>query len=241
MVKSGKILSRQLLAVFCVLAALGSASVAQAAVKQQLSGSARVFTKNGELDSLATRGNFSSASSSRTGRHIQSWKRNTDRQAISADIARFSVQLAGKEFRGNRKRGKFEFAGSNPGGSPFNPAIPSGAAAGLNSLGVTLGNKVISRDGMNDGGEDFNMPNLGQPLVAELHYDGNSGLTFESWYKNPSTNVWLDVASGDTSSQVGTPPAQIPEPTTILLMSLALVALFFGRLDRLKSLATIPA
>ena len=78
------------------------------------------------------------------------------------------------------------------------------------------GNSSVTRDGW----EGFAMPNIGHPLVAELHYDGANGLTFEAWYQNHQYG-WYDV--GDTKGHVDVPGHNVPEPAGIALLSLGLL------------------
>ena len=70
------------------------------------------------------------------------------------------------------------------------------------------------------GRRNFNIPHIKHPLVSELHYDGSTGLTFENWYKDPHTHKWHDYDDTDVLHEVK--HSQIPEPTSLLLLSLGL-------------------
>ncbi len=89
------------------------------------------------------------------------------------------------------------------------------------SLSMTLDRNGNNSTVPEEGWEGFAMPGMGHPLVAELHYDGSKGLTFEAWYKNPTTNSWYDV--GDTKALATVESSEVPEPVGLLLMSLGLV------------------
>ena len=89
------------------------------------------------------------------------------------------------------------------------------------SLNMTLDKNGNSSSVPEQGWEGFAMPNMGHPLVAELHYDGSKGLTFEAWYKNPSTNSWYDV--GDTKAIATVEQANVPEPLSLVLMSMGVL------------------
>jgi len=107
--------------------------------------------------------------------------------------------------------------------NPFNGADKSNRE----NWGFEWKNLSLSLDKMGnssavpeDGWEGFAMPDIGHALVAELHYDGTKGLTFEAWYKNPSTNSWYDV--GDTKALATVNSSEVPEPLSLVLLSMGL-------------------
>ena len=221
-----------------LIASLGLANTAQAAVKLQLSGQAPSVVVSPAAHALYSGGD-AQRSPRRLAGSLQSSMRKNGQSAISADIARFTIQLATKDFN-TRGKGSGSLAALTNRVNPFNGGFSAGGTgktrSGLNNLSLTLG---PGANGDSSGKkEEFNMPNLGQPLVAELHYDGSNGLTFEAWYKNPTTNVWHDFASADTSGSIS-PPAQVPEPVSLFLMALGLLALVSRRLSGVKPPATV--
>jgi len=123
----------------------------------------------------------------------------------------------------NRRSNKFI-------GSPKHQNNNTGWGKGWRSLSMALGKRGshsgFSSTGGGSGGGNFNISHIKHPLVSELHYDGTTGLTFENWQKDPITDKWYDSGSWDYISSADTDARlnqrQIPEPTSLLLLSLGL-------------------
>jgi len=98
------------------------------------------------------------------------------------------------------------------------------------ALSVTMGkggNAFGAPAGRNAG---FKMPHTRHPLLTELHYDGAAGLTFEGWYKNPTTKRWHDIS--DTKVLPTVKHLQVPEPVSLLLLILGLLGISLARVYR---------
>lgn len=118
-------------------------------------------------------------------------------------------------------------SGWGGGGSSWGRGGSDGSDSDWKGLSVSLGKGGNSFAG--PAGGDFNEAHVKQPLMTELHYDGtdgNTGLTFEKWHKDPTTQNWYDI--DDTKRTVLKPlsPSQIPEPTSVLLLALGLFVIF---------------
>lgn len=86
------------------------------------------------------------------------------------------------------------------------------------SLSMTLNKMGNSSSVPETGWEGYAMPDMGHMLVAELHYDGDNGLTFDAWYQNPYTNSWYDVGDSKAQAALMNPPGgntEVPEPGTL--------------------------
>lgn len=101
------------------------------------------------------------------------------------------------------------------GGSSW--ASGSSSGSGWKGLSVSLGKGGNSFAGPGGG---FHEPYIKHPLMTKLHYDGNTGLTFEKWHKDPTTHNWYDI--DDTKMLTKVEHSQVPEPTSVLLLALGL-------------------
>lgn len=153
----------------------------------------------------------------------------------NAEVWGVNIQLSDIEFRGSNgayKDGRNwsgsvseqSFVDLAEGINPFSgvdQSNNSGWGFEWKTLSMTLDKMGNSSVVPETGWKGFAMPDIGHALVAELHYDGASGLTFEAWYKNPYTNSWYDV--GDTKALASVEHTQVPEPAGLMLLSLGLI------------------
>ncbi len=102
--------------------------------------------------------------------------------------------------------------------------------SGWKNLSMNLGKKGRNSGQQDQDEEEFSMPETGHHAEAELHYDEDNGLTFEGWYKNPTTNSWHDM--DDTKILSADNRSQVPEPLSLLLLSLGLFGMYASKVYR---------
>ncbi len=236
----------KLAAIICLLVPLH----ASAAVKLSLSGIGDPSTYGFGAKGLFLGGHFSSSTLNHqytnwTWSDVEMTIEDNGNASISGNMTRdyhnesWGVNIALSDIEFRRANGSYKAAG-NFGGSvgqqtfldlatginPFNGndiSHKSGWGFEWKNLSLTLDKNGNSSSVPETGWEGFAMPDMGHPLVAELHYDGNTGLTFEAWYKNPTTDSWYDV--GDTKTLATVKSSEVPEPAGMLLLSLGLLGL----------------
>ena len=102
---------------------------------------------------------------------------------------------------------------------------------------MSLGNRGNHSGLPATGGGGYAMPHIKHPLVTELHYDGSTGLTFETWHKDPNTDKWHDIDDTDVLPEVK--HTQIPEPASLLLLALGLYGIIATKKVRIKVLSKV--
>ena len=250
--KRGKSSRSTILASLVALLCLFASLHAQAAVKLSLSGIGDPSTYGFGAKGLFLGGHFSSNTLNHpytnwSWSDVEMTIEENGNASISGNMTRdynnetWGVNIALSDIEFRRPNGSYK-AGGSFGGSvgqqtfldlaeginPFSGNDRSGASGWgfeWKNLSLTLDKMGNNSSVPETGWEGFAMPDMGHPLVAELHYDGDTGLTFEAWYKNPTTNSWYDVGDTKTIATVNSSSTEVPEPLGMLLLSAGLLGI----------------